>query len=455
MHVTLLVLKEGFRRYGVLMVLYTLSSFIQMFPLVSVGLVLNIELQCTAADLSFYYATVFIPWNFRALFGLLSDAVPVFGSRRKIYICVAYSVVAGCLITFGQCIRNLGHAYAVGIVMNVFFALSETVLDAVAVEHARSSGTAGSDMQAELHTRSVDIQSAAMMFRTLGSLIAVPIPGGLSTFLAARTIIPLTAIFPLVALIVSLCSSLEKTGTVESVHKKAKKFLEYVRICIRERRKPTDLFKAVGDFLLPCLFILLYASCPTSAVAFSNYLFTQLKFTPAEYHAISLCGTVGSLVGTIVYWKSFRKSTTVKSGFVVSIIISAFAAGSRLLILYGWESIYFVCADELLVNLAFRLTLMPVQVYASIAANAPENLMFEGFVFGLFASIENWGGTLSGIFSGLLASRVSLATLIIVSGGLSFVPLLGLSLLKPYTPVSDDSKEDPIDSTGDTQAEAI
>ena len=81
---------------------------------------------------------------------------------------------------------------------------------------------------------------------------------------------------------------------------------------------------------------------------------------------------------------------------------------------------------------------MPVQVYASIAASAPENLMFEGFVFGFFASIENWGGTISGLASAGIAGHVTLTELVVISACVSLVPLFALSFVKSQSPSPEE-----------------
>ena len=430
-----------FKEYGSIMTLYILSSFIQMFPLVSVGILLNNELHFSASDLTFYYAAIFVPWNFRAIFGLISDVVPVFGYRRKFYLVVSYLVVASSLVIYGQLVSTPKAAYLVGVVLNIFFAFSESIVDAIAVDLVTSEGEKEEGELAR-QRRSTDIQSSAMAFRTGGSLISVPIAGGLSSILPARTIISLTAVFPVIAVVVTVLINIERPGATELVHVKTMQLFSYLKGCVIERKRPSDLYQTVKPVILPCIFIFLYASSPSSTVPFTNYLFTQLSFTSGELHAISLCGSIGGLCGTLIYWKAFRKSRGVRTGFVISVIISVFAAISRILVLQGWASIYFVCSDELIVNLAFRLTLMPVQIYASIAASAPQHLMFEGFIFGLFASIENWGGTVSGIISGVLAANLSLSTLIIVAASLSFVPLFALSLLKSPTVSTEEPTSD-------------
>jgi hypothetical protein len=443
------------RDYWWIMALYVLSSFIQMFPLVSFGLLLIGELGTSAAEVTFYYTAIFVPWNFRAVFGLISDTVPVFGYRRKAYLIMSYVGVSCCFIAYGQAVRSLSEGFVTGVILNLFFVFSESIVDALAVDLVNKEPLSNMDA-IERQRRSTDIQSAAMTFRTIGSLISGLIAGGLSVVISPRTIISMTSVFPALGAIIILFVNVERSGAAEIVNEKTRRFLAYMKECITEKRLPVDFINTVKPVILPCIFIFLYACSPSSSVPFTNYLYTELKFSSEACHAILLCGTIGSLCGSLIYWKAFRKSRDVRKGFIVSVIISVFAASSRILVIHGWNSIYFVCADELIVNMAFRLTLMPVQVYGSIAASAPQHLMFEGFVFGLFASIENWGGTVSGIISAVLSKHLSLTNLIIVAACLALVPLLALSLLKsPPTvvePKLESSDVSQVDNTDDVNA---
>ena len=413
--------------YSWLMGLYFLSSCIQAFPMVSVAQVLNVEFQATASDVSFYYAIIFIPWNFRAIYGLISDSFPIFGYRRKIYIVPSYIIVASCYAVYGQVVSTLSQAFIVGVILNIFFSFSEAVLDAVSVEQIRLRNF-GESEESRLRA-SCDIQSANMTFRTLGSLVSFLVAGGLSTHFSSRTIITATSIFPLIStLIYSVVP--EPTSTEPTlVFTKSKHLLTYVSTCIRDRRWPLELVTTINPVLLPSFFILLYASCPSSNIMFVNYLYTSLPFTRVDFHLITQFGAIGGLIGTILYWKGFRNVKDFRWVFGLSVLVSVVAACSRLLIVHGLNSLGFVCADEVFVSVAMRLTLMPVQVYACIAASSKEHLMYEGFVFGLFASIENWGGTLSGIISGELSKHVTLDQMILICSGIALVPLLCLSLL--------------------------
>lgn len=450
MNTKLPLILQVFRGNWWLMSLYIISSSILMFPLVSISLLLNADLGCTPAEMSFYYATTFIPWNFRSLYGLISDTVPIFNCRRKSYLVLCYSALCVCMASFGQYVENFEQAVMVGVVSSIFMSFSESVVDAIAVDRVVNS-LSDLSSSGDRHSTSVDIQSCAMASRTVGSIVAVSLAGSIARVCDSRTIISLGAIVPGVGLIISLCVRMESSGSSTIVHQKTKLLWDYLKTCIRERKRPTNFTSTTCTVVGPCLFILLYASCPSSNVIYNSFLVNELKFSNAEYHAISLTGAIGGLLGTFIYWMTFRERTNIRQSFVVAVLLSSLAILSRLLVVHVCRDIYFVCADEALLSVTQRLALMPIQVYAAMAASAPEHLMFEGFVFGLFASVENWGGTLSGFVSGMLIGHMSLSEFIILCSSLSIIPVLALGCLRVIPNHQDVNK---CDASNDTCTDA-
>ena len=413
-------------RYSALMVLYTLSSATQAFPMVSIGSILNQELQCSASEAALYYALIFIPWNFRSVYGLISDSVSIQGYRRKSYIVLCNSIVSCGYLCYGIFVSSLNSAILCGIMINVFFAFSEAVLDAISIDKIREfHPEASSEERSKL---SSDIQSASMCFRTIGSILSVMFAGLLSHTLSPRTLTSVSGVFPFLMVIVCCITYLEPSQHAEGP--KVREFFSYMHQCIRTRRWPLEMFRTIMPILLPSIFVLVYASCPTSNVAYAHYLYTETDFTQFQFHMIAQFTSIGGLIGTGIFWLVFRKIKSIQTIFIYSIVIAAVAATSRLLVLLAhWDSFAFIAFDETIVNIASRITLMPVQVYASIAASHPNHYMYEGFVFGFFASIENWGGAISGLISSAIADRVDLSTLVIISATVSFVPLMCLTLL--------------------------
>lgn len=426
-------------RYWWLVSLYMLSSFILAFPMVSISVALTRDLNASMLEVSFYHTIVFIPWNFRAIYGLISDTVPINGQRRRFYLVVCYLLVGVCQVMFGQLVDSLATAYVIGIFLSFFTAFSAAVLDGVSVDLALASFDEG-DSASHSITKSTDIQSANMAFRSGGTMLAVLIAGLLSAGLlsaglSTRWIITISCIFPIISAIICILVPLEQ---------------HYMRIPMA-RQNVSSFFRSVCSrmtehrwktILIPGLFVFVYASIPTSNVPFNFFVYQSLGFSDTQLHAFTQCASIGSLVGTIAYWVFFRKTDDIRKAFGVSLVINALSACTRLLVLLsGWKSIYFVCGDEMLIMASSRLTLMAVLVYASVKASTP----YEGFLFGVFISLVSWGGTLSGIIRSALAARMSLDSLVALTAFMGILPLFGLNALKcadrPEKCIGDESTD--------------
>ena len=403
--------------------------------MVSVASILNEEFALSASDLTLYYTTIFIPWNFRALYGLCSDMIPIGGYRRIVYMAVSNLLVGICYLLYGLVVSKESEAFAIGVVMNIFFAFSEAVLDAAVVSKVGEGLRDNQGDSMQLSNKSCDVQSASMTFRTLGSLLSFLVAGSLSTCLKPRSILALSSMFPCFSSLLVLLSRscIESPNQLQQkviVFERTGRFISYIKRCASERRWPSELIQTIKPVILPSIFILLYASSPSSNVVFVSYLYSLNMLDQFQFHVLTLCGILGGLIGTVFYWVLFRRVKDTRKVFAISVLFSIVAACSRLLIVYFWKEFGFICLDEALVNVATRFTLMPVQVYASIAASTPEHMMYEGFVFGFFASIENWGGTISGLISSGIAPHLDITEMILTCAAISVLPLFALTLLK-------------------------
>lgn len=396
-----------------------LSSCILAFPMVSVSLFLMQYLKASASDISFYYTIVFIPWNFRIIYGSISDRLPVLGLHRRPYLVVCYVALALLQLMYGVFVQSIQSAYAMGVCLSFFFAFSMTVLDAVSVDVVRAFSV---DVEVKnTMQKSTDVQSANMTFRTVGTVLGVSISGLLSTQMSPREIIALTGVLPLISAVICILSPIDHSHDGSLMPKKSVSAIARWPIVNVDRVKRV----AAAGF-----FILMYSSVPSTSVAFNSYLYNSLGISGEELYAVSQCSYAGSLIGTILYWISFRKTRDIRTAFAVSLIASLLCASSRLLVLQGWTSIYYICGQEMLISASARLALMPVLVYACKSASLLENLMTEGFLFGLFISFQAWGGTLSGILSGLISSQFDLNIFVYISAGIGIIPLLALNAIK-------------------------
>jgi hypothetical protein len=98
------------------------------------------------AEITTFAALLAIPWSLKPLYGLLSDAVPLAGSRRRSYLILSSVVtVAGMGVVYAlpMLARQVGTLLAWLLVPTVAVAFSDVVADALMVEVGRPRGLTG------------------------------------------------------------------------------------------------------------------------------------------------------------------------------------------------------------------------------------------------------------------------------------------------------------------------
>jgi MFS family permease len=95
----------------------------------------------TATSAFFFLAG--IAWYFKPLAGILTDAFPVFGSRRRTYLVASASL--GALIWLAVCVvpRQYNALLWMMMLLSIFMMTASTVIGAILVEAAQASGASG------------------------------------------------------------------------------------------------------------------------------------------------------------------------------------------------------------------------------------------------------------------------------------------------------------------------
>lgn len=92
-----------------------------------------------AVEVGALVASVALPWSFKPLFGLLSDAVPIPGGRRRGYLILGGGVAAVALGWAGW----MGPAVPALAAATAAVALADVASDALLIEHGRRAGRVG------------------------------------------------------------------------------------------------------------------------------------------------------------------------------------------------------------------------------------------------------------------------------------------------------------------------
>jgi len=101
------------------------------------------EMHVSRADSAGFFFLIGLPWYFKPLAGVLTDAFPIFGTRRKSYL-----ITSGVLATLAWAgIAFTPHQYWpllwMCLLLSVFMMIASTVIGAFMVEIAQATGTPG------------------------------------------------------------------------------------------------------------------------------------------------------------------------------------------------------------------------------------------------------------------------------------------------------------------------
>lgn len=103
-------------------------------------------LGLTAAEMTAFTGIAMTPWIFKALYGLLSDRVPICGYKRAPYIVIAG--ICGCIANAGLAGVHSPWAYSAFAFLSALgTALPDVMVDAVVAERSRANPALAADLQ--------------------------------------------------------------------------------------------------------------------------------------------------------------------------------------------------------------------------------------------------------------------------------------------------------------------
>ena len=106
-------------------------------------LLLKNELHFNAQTLAAFMVVATFAWNVKPLAGILSDAFPLFGTRRRHYMLLGAGMAALCWFLMGVVPRTYGPLLLTAFGANAFMVIASTVMGGLMVEAGRKYGISG------------------------------------------------------------------------------------------------------------------------------------------------------------------------------------------------------------------------------------------------------------------------------------------------------------------------
>ncbi len=380
-------------------------------PGLTVSFLLKDVLKMTAEQASYFGAITIVGWAIKPLWGIISDAFPILGYRRKSYLIVTSLFAGGIWLALGltghYTIPTLLLLFALSSVM---YAFMDVVCDALMVETGKPHNLTG---------RFQSIQWTAVY---VASIITGVAGGWVAEHLKPQQVFSINSVFPLIVLV----------ATLLFIHEK--KFSDSKG---QFRKSFASLKEAFGyrPLWLLAFFLFFWTFSPSFGTPFFYYSVDTLKFDRLFLGIVASVGAASSALGAILYGKfSDRLKTRKLVHFAIAVGVAATL----------FELIYFAPFVQTNLELARMLYLGSAAVLGIIGAvtflvmlNAaaiacPEYA--EGTTFAALTSFWNIGIIGSDVLGGFLFGRIGLQPLIIVSA----VFTAATWFIIPFLKFSDD-----------------
>ena len=409
-------------------IFYFLLGFLQSYPRVALREFMMNELHASPALQQIILGVVMLlPWQFKVVYGFVSDSLPIFGQHRKPYMLFGLCVFTLCWISFGTTAAS--HPSIGPTCMFLFMGtfgliFTDVMADTLVVER----------MKLEQKKDIGSMQTLCWCMRFAGNLVGL-CAGALcmSNFqMRTTTIFLWNGVIPLLALPSLLLledqgnrnrNSIDRNTINANTNTNSSSSSLRLNTNNSKLANDSDLLQlndakakmwAVWDVMAepwlwrPMLFVFLNAATPSSSDAFVNFMLLPvnkegLGISMSEYSILLAIGQIASMVGACMYQYVFSDVPWRKFFYIVSFISIPISLTSFVVIFHwneqwGVSSFSFLFGSEVVGDTVGFLLQMPILIMS--AKLSPKHI--EGTVYALQVSTNNIGGSVSGQLGALL-----------------------------------------------------
>jgi Na+/melibiose symporter-like transporter len=383
-----------------------------------------------------------IPWMLKPLFGLLSDLLPIFGYRRKLYLLLCGILNIVCWLIMAFYVNNLLAATFVLFMVNLALSFSSVIGEAVVVETSKYDNT---DEQ-EANNNAKDNISSFFILKNIGVLGSSYLKGFLVDVISLKNIFIIASLTPLLVVI---------SGFIlreDTVKKNDPRDIENTTES-NQRVLYKEFFKFLfqKQILLPLMFIVLLMSTPNYDDPMFYFLTEKLKFKGSILGLMSFTSALTAIIAILIYQR-YLKNISFKVLLAVGNCLYALFGLSALLLVtrvnkeLGIPDALIAIFSSSACNMISEFILMPILALAAILC--PRDL--EATVYSVFMSAINFGWIISYVASSFITEHLAitktnftnLPKMIFISNCACLLPLFILIFIdgKYFSPDSKDKK---------------
>ncbi|TMW55407.1 hypothetical protein Poli38472_013298 [Pythium oligandrum] len=389
---------------------------------------LNETLALPPAQSEALRGTAAIPWIVKPIYGMLSDSVPIWGTRRKSYLLIfsAISAMAYLALSVPGLITTYHGALVALVVASLGIAFCDVVIDGKVVEAARS----------EKEDMAGNLQTLSWLSLSIGSVLGSMVSGFTLNTFGPLGVFFISALGPICVMFISIRLPEESyrfhgnQGFVDTVVTQCKILAQVVvdPICWR-----------------PMTWIFISNALPPSiGEAMFSFKTNELHFTKSFLGFISTVGSL-TLLGTTAMYNAYFRDMPFRTMFLRIQIASALVCFAEYVLVARWNVAFgvsdrfFIFGDEILSDVVARLKHMPSLVLC--AKICPPGI--EGTMFALLMSIYNFSWSAASYGGSWLCTYLhiskadfsGLPSAVVVRGVAKVVPIFLLFMVPATTSI--------------------
>ena len=377
-------------------ILVGIVYFLQGFSLsgLAFSLFLKETLHWSMMQMSLLGVITSLPWFGKIVFGMVSDNFPLFGYRRKSYI-----VVSSIAISCAWIILSLFHSTWFWFYASIFFLMSfcscftDVLIDGTIVEKSKT------EKESKLY------QNICWGTRAFGGCISGFASGWLAQHVNLYYIFAMQ--IPISLILLPFVFKLKERKYIIS------QYIEKKELIKKSLIEPCKEFIRNKQLLWISLFILLCAFSPSLGTPLFFRYRDLLHFSPQFLGILGTVGSVGDIIGCILFVKFFGK-VDLKDLLKFAIGIWALNTFLVLFITNETSAVVIALCSSILGYIAFIPLL-------SISARICNSTKQEATLFAIVCSLNNISGQVSSLFGTWLIKFVSFETLVWISTFTTFI----------------------------------
>ncbi len=335
----------------------------------AISFFLKDELGLSPAQTASLVGIAMLPWTVKPLYGLISDALPLWGYRRRPYLILSSVLGAGAWWSLAYWVHSPEMAAVAIASGSLGIACADAIIDALIVQRAReeAEGDAGA------------LQSFGWACVSVGAIASSWLSGYLLEHLGARNVFGITGFLPMLVGIAAWAIADPPLPASQSLWQTLKVNLGQIKQAVTNRQ-----------ILLPAGFVFLWQATPSADTAFFYFTTNELGFNPEFLGSVRLGTSIAGLFGVWLFQRYLRH-IPLRQIFFWSTIIATLLGLTSLVLVNHWNRAlgisdrWFSLGDSLILTVAGRIAFMPVLVLA--ARLCPKGI--EATLFALLMSVIN------------------------------------------------------------------